>query len=618
MPLDLTITSLHAAYRDGTLTPARLLDSLLEEAERRGPDPAWITRLDRHQLQGYLARLEGHSPDTLPLFGIPFAIKDNIDLAGVPTTAGCPAFAYVPGENAFVVQQLIDAGAIPLGKTNLDQFATGLVGERAPEAYGVPGNAFDPERVPGGSSSGSAVVTAAGQVSFALGTDTAGSGRVPACFHNLVGVKPSLGLLSSRGLVPACATLDTISLFALTADDAATLLDIAAVPDPECRWSRAHDFALHGQRYGSPPARFRFGVPKAAQWQTDSDYTHAMHEAIRLLELLGGEPVEIDATPLLAAARLLYEGPWVAERYHAIRELMEQDPESVHPVTRQITAGGATPLAVDAFDARYQLAEYKRQADALLASVDLMLTPTTVTHPTKAEVAADPIGVNARLGTWTNFMNLLDYSALAVPAGFTGAGLPVGVTLFGRCFDDLRLLSLARAMEAALELPLGATGLARPCAKPMAPASDGYLEVVVCGAHLEGLPLNGQLTQRGGVLIERTTTAARYRLYALAGGPPARPAMVRDEANGSTIDVEVWRLPQQWIGSFLAGIPSPLGLGQVELANGEWVCGFICAAGGLHGAGTATDITEYGGWRQWLAAVTGEQATPGSELIDAC
>jgi len=488
MPLDLTITSLHAAYRNGTLTPAQLMDSLLKEAERRDPDPAWITRLERHQLQSYLARLEGHSPESLPLFGIPFAIKDNIDLAGVPTTAGCPAFAYVPEENAFVVQQLIDAGAIPLGKTNLDQFATGLVGERAPEAYGVPGNAFDPERVPGGSSSGSAVVTAAGQVSFALGTDTAGSGRVPACFHNLVGVKPSLGLLSSRGLVPACATLDTISLFALTADDAATLLDIAAVPDPECRWSRAHDFALHGQRYGTPPARFRFGVPKETQWQSDPDYTRAMHEAITLLESLGGERVEIDANPLLAAARLLYEGPWVAERYHAIRELMEQDPESVHPVTRQITACGATPMAVDAFDARYQLAEYKRQADALLDSVDLMLTPTTVTHPTKAEVAAAPIGVNARLGTWTNFMNLLDYSALAVPVGFTWAGLPVGVTLFGRCFDDLRLLSLARAMEAALALPLGATGLVRPRTKPMAPATDGYLEVVVCGAILRGSP----------------------------------------------------------------------------------------------------------------------------------
>jgi allophanate hydrolase len=280
---------------------------------------------------------------------------------------------------------------------------------------------------------------------------------------------------------------------------------------------------------------------------------------------------------------------------------MEQDPESVHPVTRQITAGGATPLAVDAFDARYQLAEYKRQADALLASVDLMLTPTTVTHPTKAEVAADPIGVNARLGTWTNFMNLLDYSALAVPVGFTDGGLPVGVTLFGRCFDDLRLLSLARAMEAALALPLGATGLARPRTKPMAPGSDGYLEVVVCGAHLEGLPLNGQLTQRGGVLVERTTTAARYRLYALAGGPPARPALVRDATNGSAIDVEVWRLPHQWIGSFLAGIPSPLGLGQVELVNGEWKTGFICAAGGLYEAGPARDITTYGGWRQWLA-----------------
>ncbi|WP_240609887.1 allophanate hydrolase [Billgrantia endophytica] len=600
MARDLTLGTVQAAYRAGELTPTALIDALLDAADQRGHDPAWITRLTRGQLQGYLDRLEGESPDTLPLFGIPFAIKDNIDLAGIPTTAGCPAFAYVPDESAFVVQRLIEAGAIPLGKTNLDQFATGLVGERALEAYGVPGNAFDAERVPGGSSSGSAVATAAGQVSFALGTDTAGSGRVPACFHNLFGVKPSLGLLSSQGLVPACATLDTISLFALTADDAATLLQTLAIPDSRCRWSRSHDFALHGQRYGEPPARFRFGVPQEARWQTNADYTVAMHEAITLLESLGGERVEIDASPLLAAARLLYEGPWVAERYHAIRELMEKNPEAVHPVTRAITAGGATPLAVDAFDARYQLAEYKRQADALLAGVDLMLTPTTVAHPTKAEVAADPIGVNARLGIWTNFMNLLDYSALAVPVGFTTSGLPVGVTLFGRCFDDLKLLSLARALEATLSLPLGATGIARPGAGRMPPACDGYLDVVVCGAHLEGLPLNHQLVHRGGRQIERTTTAQRYRLYALAGAPPARPAMVRDDAHGMEIEVEVWRLPQQWVGSFLSGISSPLGLGQIELASGEWKVGFICAAGALHQHGPATDISHYGGWRGWL------------------
>ncbi|TVP44649.1 MAG: allophanate hydrolase, partial [Halomonas sp.] len=565
-------------------------------------EPAWITRLTREQLEPYLQRLEGESPQTLPLFGIPFALKDNIDLAGVPTTAGSPAYAYTPTENAFVVQQLIDAGAIPLGKTNLDQFATGLVGERALSDYGVPANVFNPDYIPGGSSSGSAVVTAAGMVSFALGTDTAGSGRVPACFHNLYGVKPSLGLLSTRGVVPACATLDTISLFTFTADDAAKVLDITAAYDDQCAWSREHHFSVRGKRYGKAPATFRFGVPLESQWHTDAAYTQGMHQAIAELEALGGEKVELDCSPLLAAARLLYEGPWVAERYHVIRDLMKSHPNAVHPVTFEITQGGATPLAVDAFDARYKLAEFKRQSDALISQVDVMLSPTTVTHPTKAEVAADPIGVNSRLGTWTNFMNLLDYSALAVPIGFTEQDLPVGVTLFGPVFADLTLLSLGRALEARLMLPLGATGRQHPpLAELPASAQDGTMELVVCGAHLQGLPLNHQLTERGGVLVSSTHSAPRYKLFALAGGPPKRPAMLRDE-NGQAIEVEVWRLPIETVGSFLAGIPAPLGLGQVELADGSWKCGFICTAGALNEGGEAEDISEFGGWRGWVAS----------------
>lgn len=600
--ISLDIASLHTAYQQGALTPPQLIDELLAHAERRGAEPAWITRLDRAQLALYLKRLEGESPETLPLYGIPFAIKDNIDLAGVPTTAGSPSYAYTPRESAFVVQRLIDAGAIPMGKTNLDQFATGLVGERALDVYGTPANAFDPERVPGGSSSGSAVVTAAGMVSFALGTDTAGSGRVPACFHNLYGVKPSLGLLSTRGVVPACATLDTISLFTLTADDAAKVLGVTAVYDDQCAWSRKHDFAVYGQRYGQAPATFRFGVPLASQWHTDAAYTQGMQQAIAELEALGGEKVELDCTPLLAAARLLYEGPWVAERYHVIRELMQRDPQAVHPVTFDITQGGATPLAVDAFDARYKLAEFKRQADALIGQVDVMLSPTTVTHPTKADVAADPIGVNSRLGTWTNFMNLLDYSALAVPIGFTDDNLPVGITLFGPVFDDLSLLSLGRALEARSMLPLGASGIARSAlAAHATTAQDGTLELVVCGAHLQGLPLNHQLTERGGQLISTTHSAPRYKLFALAGGPPKRPAMLRDE-HGQAIEVEVWRLPIATIGSLLAGIPAPLGLGQVELADGSWKCGFICTAGALNEGGKAEDITAFGGWRGWLAS----------------
>lgn len=601
MVLDLTLDTLSLAYRSGKLTPRSLISRLLEAANARGPDPAWITRLTQEQLEPYLARLEQLNPDTLPLYGIPFAIKDNIDLAGVPTTAACPEFAYTPKRSAFVVQRLIEAGAIPMGKTNLDQFATGLVGERSPEAYGVPNNTFDPERIPGGSSSGSAVVTAQGQVAFALGTDTAGSGRVPACFNNLFGVKPTLGLLSTRGVVPACATLDTISIFSLTADDAQAVLGLVSVFDPECAWSRQHNFKIHGKTYGSPPASFRFGVPPESQWQTCKDYTLGMHQAVTALESLGGEKVELNASPLLAAARLLYEGPWIAERYHAVRELIEAHPEAMHPVTRQVILSGAHPLAVDAFDARYQLAEYKRQADAMLAEVDLFLIPTTTDHPSKAAVAIDPVGSNSRLGTWTNFVNLLDYSALAVPIGVSQQNLPYGVTLLGSAFDDLKLLNVGRALEASLKLPLGATGLARKMPAPLPPAQVGTMDIVVCGAHMDGLPLNNELRSLGGQFSFRTYTAARYRFYALAGGPPVRPALVRNESDGRPIEVEVWRLPIESVGSFLAGISAPLGLGQVELSNSEWKTGFICAAGALHASGCAEDITTFCSWRAWLS-----------------
>ncbi|WP_280564789.1 allophanate hydrolase [Chromohalobacter sp. 48-RD10] len=609
--MDLTITALHEAYRAGELTPAMLIDQLLCNAEGVGADSTWITRLTRGQLEPYLRRLEGESPGTRPLYGIPFAIKDNIDLAGIPTTAACSAYAYTPTESAFVVQQLVQAGAIPMGKTNLDQFATGLVGERSPEEYGTPDNAFDPAYIPGGSSSGSAVATASGQVSFALGTDTAGSGRVPASFNNLFGLKPTLGLLSKRGVVPACATLDTISLFTLTADDAHTILNITARLDPECAWSRSYDFTIAGKRYGQPSASFRFGVPPESQWQTDAAHTEAMNIAIRELESLGGERVDIDCSAMLAAARLLYEGPWVAERYHAVRELIDRRPEALHPATREIIEGGRIPLAVDAFDSHYQLAEFKRLADAQLDQVDVMLTPTVVTHPSKTEVANDPIGLNSQLGRWTNFMNLLDYSALAIPVRLS-KGLPQGVTLFSKAFDDLFLLSVGRALESSSALPLGATHIPRSRPTALPPASDGTLELVVCGAHLEGLALNHQLTDRHGYLVARTQSAACYRLLALPG-EPARPAMVRDDAHGRVIDVEVWRLPIESVGSLLSGIASPLGLGKVELADGRWVSGFIAAAGALEGLAGTQDITHHGGWRQWLQTQASDSPVPASD-----
>ena len=599
---NLTIAALHKAYRAGELTPATLIDQLLSHAQSVSTDATWITRLSRQQLEPYLQRLQNESIQTLPLFGIPFAIKDNIDLAGIPTTAGCPAYAYIPKESAFVVQQLIQAGAIPMGKTNLDQSATGLVGERSSEQYGTPGNSFDPAYIPGGSSSGSAVATASSQVSFALGTDTAGSGRVPASFNNVFGLKPTLGLLSKRGVVPACATLDTISLFTLTTDDALVVFNLTARFDPECAWSRPYDFAVAGKRYGQAQAPFRFGVPIESQWQTDARHTEAMRIAIRGLEVLGGERIEIDCSAMLAAARLLYEGPWLAGRYHAVRQLIDKTPEALHPITRQIITGGRTPLAVDAFEAHYRLAECKRQADMQLAQIDVMLTPTVVTHPTKTEVANDPVGLNSRLGRWTNFMNLLDYSALTVPVSLVD-DMPQGVTLFSAAFNDLLLLSVGRSLESSLALPLGATSIPRRHPEVLPAAANGTLEFVVWGAHLEGLPLNHQLTDRGGYLVARTQSAASYRLLAQAG-EPARPAMVRDDANGCAIDVEVWRLPIERVGSLLSSITAPLGLGKIELADGRWLSGCIAARSDLERFCNFRDISQHGGWRQWLQTRT--------------
>ncbi|WP_123657545.1 allophanate hydrolase [Salinisphaera japonica] len=597
----LTRSALHAAYRRGDTCPEEVIDALLATSDEVERDASWIYRLSRVELAPYLAALARHSPDDLPLYGLPFAIKDNIDLAGVPTTAGCSAYAYTPERHAYVVERLIAAGAIPMGKTNLDQFATGLVGERAMAEYGTPGNAFDADYIPGGSSSGSAVVTAAGQVSFALGTDTAGSGRVPAAFNNLFGVKPSLGLLSSAGVVPACKSLDTISLFALTADDANTIFSVAADYDVDCAQARSHGFEAAGQRYGQIAPGFVFGVPPRSQWQTETAYTRAMERAVATLETAGGQAITIDCQPMLDAAALLYGGPWLAERYHAVGSLLEREPDVFHPVTRKIIQGGAKPSAVEAFDAMYRLAECKHLADQALATVDFVVAPTTVCHPTKAEVSAEPVTLNTRLGRWTNFMNLLDYSALAVPVTFSDTGMPAGVTLFGAAFEDLRLLSAARVLDDACGLPLGATGRPHEPLPGLTPARHGSLDIVVCGAHLSGLALNYQLVARGGVCIHAGRTASGYRLKAMTADQPPRPALVRD-AEGAAIAIEVWRLPMAHVGSFLADIPAPLGLGKVELADGQWHTGFICEAGAALDRHDVVDITDFGGWAAWQAA----------------
>ena len=608
--LSFDLLSLGQALQDGRTTPE---DVVVEALRRIGDDPhhAWISVRDADTLRTEARALQAAGPAGKPLYGIPFAVKDNIDLAGVPTTAGCPAYAYTPETSAFVVQRLVEAGALPVGKTNLDQFATGLNGTRSP--FGACRNAHDPAFVSGGSSSGSAVSVALGQVGFSLGTDTAGSGRVPAFFNHLVGLKPSLGLLSARGVVPACRTLDTISIFALTADDAHRVFAVAAAFDAEDAYARPAE--PHGVDLGALAAP-RIGVPRADQLDFCGSAVDAQAwaDAVAHARGLGAEIVELDIAPLLETARLLYGGPWVAERYQAIRGFIDAQPEAVFPVTREITLGGARPLAADAFAAQYRLKALQRQAAQVWRQVDALLTPTAPTHPTIEAMLAEPIARNSELGLYTNFMNLLDWAAVAVPAGFVTrpgatAPMPHGVTLCAPAHQDVPLLHLARRWQAALQgraATLGATGQPLPAAQPITPAvPSGQLRVAVCGAHLEGQPLNGQLTSRGARLITRTTTTPDHRLYALppivtpAGQRLLRPALVHAPGDplGRAIEVEVWELPAREFGSFVAAIPTPLGIGKTRLADGSVVPGFICEEGALEGA---TDITAYGGWRAWV------------------
>ncbi len=594
MNTSLDIATLRRLYLSGELTPLELVEDLLARMAGEDSHRVWISRLDAAALGAYARNLEGKDPAIMPLYGIPFAIKDNIDLAGLPTTAGCPEFAYTTKRHATVVQRLIDAGAIPLGKTNLDQFATGLNGTRSP--YGACRNAFDPEFISGGSSSGSAVAVALGLASFSLGTDTAGSGRVPAAFNHLVGHKPSCGALSTRGVVPACRSLDAVSIFALTAEDAERVLAVAAGFDAEDAYSR--ELAPHGFDFGRA-THFRFGVPmqKDMAFFGNAEAERLFGEAVERMKWLGGTPVEVDLGPFLETARLLYGGPWVAERYLAIRDFFDAQPDKVFPPVREIIAGGRDISAADTFAHLYRLRALKRICDAVWHDIDVLLTPTAGTIYRVDDMQADPIRLNANLGYYTNFMNLLDLAATAVPAGFQNDGLPFGVTLVAPPHQDGPLLHLASRMQQALGGELGATAHALPAAETLNLLPDGQVRVAVVGAHLDGLPLNRQLAERNARLVSATQTAPRYRFYALPDGK--RPGLIQVQDGGASIACEVWEMPAEKFGSFVAAIPAPLGIGKLELADGSVVNGFICE--GIAVAG-ARDITEYGGWRAWLAA----------------
>jgi allophanate hydrolase len=580
------ISALLQRYANSELTPSRMVEQVCEHISN-DPHHVWIHKMSLEQLRAYAHAVEQKGMDAQPLYGIPFAIKDNIDLAGVPTTAACPEYRYVPSKSAAVVQRLLDAGAIPIGKTNMDQFATGLNGTRSP--YGACLNAYDPHYISGGSSSGSAVALTLGQVCFSLGTDTAGSGRVPAAFNNLVGLKPTCGLLSTSGVVPACRSLDAVSIFALTAEDANRVLGMAAGFDPLDPYSRP--VQPHGFDFGTA-ATFDFGVPQRDQLQFfgNQDAEQLFDQAVTRLERIGGRKLTIDFAPFLETARLLYEGAWVAERYLAIRDFIEFKPQALFPVTHDIISAAKDLSAADAFAGAYRLQTLKHKCDRVWESVDCIVTPTAGTIYTVAEMQNDPIRLNSNLGYYTNFMNLLEYSAAAVPAGFMSSGLPFGITVFATAHQDVPLLHLAERLQN------GSREHGFADAVP-----SGQISVAVCGAHLSGMPLNKQLTERRARLTGKILTAPDYRFYALTGGPPWRPGLVQvDKGQGYEIEVEVWEMPATAFGSFVAGIPAPLCIGTVTLESGEQVKGFLCEQ---HAVSDAADISEFGGWRAYLASL---------------
>jgi allophanate hydrolase len=604
--LPLTLPEWRRAYRHGA-SAEQLLLALYTRLQAESPPEAWITRTGLAALKARLAVLDQHAaahPDraallkAMPLFGVPFAVKDNIDVAGLPTTAACPAFERLVTSDAFAVDRLLTAGAVCMGKTNLDQFATGLVGARSP--YGRPSSTFAADRISGGSSSGSAVVVSRGDVAFALGTDTAGSGRVPAGFNNLVGLKPTPGRVSSAGVVPACRSLDCISVLALTVPDAAEVLAVMEGPD-------AGD-AYSAFRVGAAQLKpaLRIGVPMAPLFAGDAAYARCFERALAHARALGHTLVPIDFTPLFAVAKLLYSGPWVAERHAVVQALLARDPGAFDTTVRRVIEVALEFTATDTFRAQYLLRAAQRDTATLWNELDLLMVPTAPGHPTHTDIDADPLGANALLGTYTNFVNLLGWCALALPAGFTESALPFGVTFIAPAAADAALARFGHHWATSLQLPLGATGRAFGAApdEPAArwPASQATLPIVVVGAHLSGLPLNGQLTERGGTLREATHTAPTYRLYALPGTTPPKPGLQRvaDGAGGAAIAVEVWDLPVSEIGSFLALIPAPLGLGSVALADGRSLHGFVCEAHALAGA---RDITASGGWRAFLESL---------------
>ena len=604
--LSFDLDTLRAAFASGELTPPELIEQVYARIERGDHPNAWIHLAPKAEVLARaraLGAFDGASAP--PLWGIPFGVKDNIDVAGMPTTAACPEFSYLPNKSALTVERLLAAGALCIGKTNMDQFATGLVGTRSP--YGACRNVFNPSYLAGGSSSGSAVAVAAGHVSFSLGTDTAGSGRVPAALGNIVGVKPTRGLLSTEGVVPACASLDCVSVFALSVADGAALRELmlghGAVPK-----------AARAQLAG-----LRVALPDRLEYFGDYGASFRFASVVTALRELGAEIAPLDWSPFEQIGNLLYGGPWVAERTLAVGDFIRNNPGACMPLTREIILSGERYSGLDVLRAQRQLASLTAQVRRLFDGMDAMLVPTTPTIYTLAEEASDPRGLNDRMGIYTRFANFLGWPALSIPAGFKPNGLPFGVSLLMRANDDRKLDHIGATLERVLyqatrpstaalsgmrtrtraALPSTKAASSKSASPPAQPAAlPGYVRLAVVGAHLRGMPLNHELTSARARFVRATRTAADYRLYALEGTVPPKPGLARVQRGGAAIEIEIWDMPVEAFGAFVAKIPSPLGIGTLRCEDGEQVKGFLCETYALE---TSRDISELGGFRAYMA-----------------
>lgn len=587
----MTIGALREGYGAGR-KPTEVIAEVYDRIEARGLRPIWISLVPREEALARARSLERRSPKagSLPLYGVPFAVNDNIDVEGIPTTAACPGYSYTASQSATTVLRLIQAGAIPVGKTNMDQFATGLVGTRTP--YGACSSVFDEQYIAGGSSSGSALAVATGLVPFALATDTAGAGRVPAAFNDLVGLKPTRGTLSTAGVVPACRTLDCVAILTRTCGDASVVWKASKGFDPEDPFSRSMPYGADAAPWLA--GRFRFGVPGPDQLEFfgDTDAADLYQAGVQRLLELGGEKVEIDFSIFRLAADLLYAGPWVAERLSSIREFVAAHGESVHPVVYELIMNAARYSAVDAFHARYRLEELRRASDAQWSRMDVLFLPTTGTIYTHEAVSAQPVETSTNLGYYTNFVNLLDLAAVAVPGGFRANGLPFGASLIGPAFSEEALLILAdRFHRSQVILP------GKPLDVGIAP--PGCTAIAVVGSHLAHQPLHWEIIESRSRLFRVARTAPNYRLFALDDTKPPTPGLVRDDGfSGPGIEVEVYVMPQDQFGHFTAAVPPPLSIGNLILDTGETVKGFLTEPYAVKGA---TEITNFGGWRNYLA-----------------